>query len=36
MEDRMAINIHKKGKKENVRITDELLYFLQPTNYLQT
>jgi hypothetical protein len=32
----MMINIHKKGKKTPVKITEELLYFLQPTNYLKT
>jgi hypothetical protein len=32
-ETRMVINIHKKA---NVKITEELLFCLQPTNYLQT
>jgi len=32
----MVINIHKKGEKANVKIREELLYCLQPTNYLQT
>jgi len=32
----MVINTHKKGIKANVKITEELLYCLQPTNYLQT
>ena len=32
----MVINIHKKGKKVNVKITEELLYCPQLTNYLQT
>ena len=32
----MVINVHKKEQKGNVKITDELLYCLQPTNYLQT
>jgi len=32
----MVINIHKKGKKANVKIIEELLYCLQLTNYLQT
>jgi len=31
----MAIYI-KKEQKANVKITEELLYCLQPTNYLQT
>jgi hypothetical protein len=32
----MMINAHKKGKKANAKITEELLYCLQSTNYLQT
>ena len=32
----IVINIHKKGTKANVKITEELLYCLQPTSYLQT
>ena len=32
----MVINIHKNGTKTNVKITEELLYGLQPINYLQT
>jgi len=32
----MLINIHKREQKANVKITEELLYCLQPTNYLQT
>ena len=32
----MVINIHKKGTKTNVKITEESLFCLQPTNYLQT
>jgi len=32
----MVINIYKKGKKVNVKITEELLYCLQLTHYLQT
>ena len=32
----MVINIHKKEQKANVEITEELLYCLQPSNYLQT
>jgi hypothetical protein len=31
----MATNLLKKGKKGNVKITEELLYCPQPTNYLQ-
>jgi hypothetical protein len=31
-----VINIHKKGKKVKVKIAEELLYYLQLTNYLQT
>ena len=30
----LVIKIHKKGTKK-VKITEELLYCLQPTNYLQ-
>jgi len=32
----MVINIHKKGTKSKLKITEELIYCLQPTNYLQT
>jgi hypothetical protein len=32
----MVINIHKKEQKANVKITEELLYCPQLTNYLQT
>ena len=32
----IVINIHKKRKKANVKIIEELLYCLQLTNYLQT
>ena len=32
----MVINIHKKEQKANVQTTDELLYCLQATRYLQT
>ena len=32
----LLINIHKKEQKANVKITEELLYCLQPINYLQT
>ena len=32
----MVINIHKKEQKANVKITEELPYCLQLTNYLQT
>ena len=32
----MVINIHKKEQKVNVKITEKLLYCLQPTNDLQT
>jgi hypothetical protein len=35
-ETRLVINTHKKGTKANVKITEELLCCLQPTNYLQT
>ena len=31
----IVINIHKKGTKSNVKITEELPYSLQLTNYLQ-
>jgi len=34
-ETEMVINIHKKEQKANVKITEELLYCPQPTNYLQ-
>jgi len=29
----MVINIHKKGKKANVKVIEELLYCLQLKNY---
>jgi len=32
----IVINIHKKKQKPNVKITEELPYCLQPTNYSQT
>ena len=32
----MVINIHKKGKKANLKIIEEFLYCLQLTIYLQT
>ena len=32
----MVINVHKKEQKSNVKITEELPYCLQITNYLQT
>ena len=32
----MVININKKEQKTNVKIIEELLYFLQPTSYFQT
>ena len=32
----VIITIHKKGRKVNVKITEELHYWPQPTSYWQT